>query len=65
MVAALLASLILVLVFTPVMAGWFLKPTSRITRLEEAEQAGEVRVMRKLASIYAIPGALALGRRSL
>ena len=52
LVAALLASLILALVFTPVLAAWLLKPTGRITSFEEAEQAGEGRVMRKLASIY-------------
>ena len=43
LVAALLASLILALVFTPVLAGWLLKP--------EAE-ASEGRIMRKLTAIY-------------
>ena len=53
LVAALLASLILALVFTPVLAGWLLKPTGRIAmNLEEAEQAGQGSILRKLTSVY-------------
>ena len=53
MVASLLASLILALVFTPVLAAWLLKPTGRTAlNLDEAEQAGEGRWMRWLAARY-------------
>ncbi len=53
MVASLLASLILALVFTPVLAAWLLKPTGReALNLDEAEQAGEGRWMRWLATRY-------------
>ncbi len=53
MVASLLASLILALVFTPVLAAWLLKPTGRAAlNLDEAEQAGEGRWMRWLAGRY-------------
>lgn len=53
LVAALLASLILALVFTPVLAGWLLKPTTRTAmNLEEAELEGQGRILRKLTSVY-------------
>ncbi len=53
MVASLLASLILALVFTPVLAAWLLKPTGRAAlNFDEAEQAGEGRLMRWLAARY-------------
>ena len=53
MVASLLASLVLALVFTPVLAAWLLKPTGHAAlKLDEAEQAGEGRWMRWLAARY-------------
>lgn len=54
LVTALLASLFLALLFTPVLARVFFRPrvSSPTTSLEEAEQAGEGRVMRWLAGRY-------------
>lgn len=53
LVASLLASLLLALMFTPVLAGWLLKPGGgALLHLEEAEQAGEGRWMRWLTARY-------------
>ncbi len=53
LVSSLFASLILALLFTPVLAGWLLKPTGeRALELDEAEQAGEGRWMRWLTGRY-------------
>ncbi|MGB9605921.1 MAG: efflux RND transporter permease subunit, partial [Bryobacteraceae bacterium] len=54
MVTALLASLFLAIFFTPVLAGWLFRsrPGSPATDLEQAEQAGEGRLMRWLTSRY-------------
>jgi len=53
LVASLLASLLLALMFTPVLAGWLLKPGGNtLLHLEEAEQAGEGRWMRWLTARY-------------
>ena len=53
LVASLLASLILALVFTPVLAGWLLKPSAgRVLDAGEAEQAGQGRWMRWLTARY-------------
>jgi multidrug efflux pump subunit AcrB len=49
-----LASLVLAIFFTPVLAGYFLRrPTGAIeTDMERAEQAGEGRILRQLTSSY-------------
>jgi CzcA family heavy metal efflux pump len=54
MATALLASLLLAIFFTPVLAGIFLKGTKRAVAsdLEEAEQAGEGRILRWLTARY-------------
>ena len=54
MATALLASLLLAVLFTPVLAGIFLKGTKRsvATDLNEAEQAGEGRILRWLTVRY-------------
>ena len=53
LVASLLASLVLALVFTPVLAGWLLKPTDGpVLELDQAEQAGQGRWMRWLTARY-------------
>ncbi|MCC6392784.1 MAG: efflux RND transporter permease subunit [Bryobacterales bacterium] len=54
MVTALLASLFLAIFFTPVLASLFLKPRQdpAQARLEEAEHAGEGRILRKLSDWY-------------
>ncbi|MEQ1945952.1 MAG: efflux RND transporter permease subunit [Bryobacteraceae bacterium] len=53
LVASLLASLILALLFTPVLAGWLLKPSRGGTPdLREAEHAGEGRWMRWFTEQY-------------
>jgi CzcA family heavy metal efflux pump len=54
MATALLASLLLAVLFTPVLAGIFLKATKRsvATDLSEAEQAGEGRILRRLTAWY-------------
>lgn len=54
LVTALLASLVLAICFTPVLAGYFIKrPTGPIeTDLERAEQAGEGRILRALTHGY-------------
>ena len=54
LVAALLASLILALMFTPVLAGWLLKRSDApaAASLELAEQAGEGRLLRGLTGYY-------------
>ena len=54
MVTALLASLFLAIFFTPVLAGWFLKPRAAPaeTDLLHAEQAGEGRILRGLTQRY-------------
>ncbi|MEP7362714.1 MAG: efflux RND transporter permease subunit [Acidobacteriota bacterium] len=55
MVAALIASLFLAVFFTPVLAAWMFKPRTEaaITNIEEAEQAGEGRILRWLSGKYA------------
>jgi len=62
MVTALLASLFLAIFFTPVLAGWLFRgrPGPPATDLEQAEQAGEGRLMRRLTARYeqALHGAL-------
>jgi len=54
MVTALLASLFLAIFFTPVLAGWIFRgrPGPPATDLEQAEQAGEGRLMRWLTARY-------------
>jgi CzcA family heavy metal efflux pump len=53
MATALLASLLLAIFFTPVLAGIFLKGTKRAAAdLSEAEQAGEGRILRRLTGWY-------------
>ncbi len=54
MVTALLASLFLAIFFTPVLAGWLFRtrPGPPATDLEQAEQAGEGRLVRGLTSLY-------------
>jgi CzcA family heavy metal efflux pump len=54
MATALLASLLLAIFFTPVLAAIFLKGTKRVAAadLEEAEQAGEGRILRRLTGWY-------------
>ena len=54
MVAALVASLFLAIFLTPVLAGIFFKPREgpAITNLEEAEHAGEGRILRWLSAQY-------------
>jgi CzcA family heavy metal efflux pump len=54
MATALLASLLLAIFFTPVLAGIFLKRGKRVAAadLEEAEQAGEGRILRRLTGWY-------------
>ena len=55
MVTALIASLLLAVLFTPVLARLFVRPTRRedvVATIEEAEQEGEGRVMRRLAAGY-------------
>ncbi|MEZ5355046.1 MAG: efflux RND transporter permease subunit [Bryobacteraceae bacterium] len=53
LVASLLASLILALVFTPVLAAWLLEPSrARPLDLAQAEVAGEGRWMRFLTARY-------------
>ena len=53
LVASLLASLVLALVFTPVLAGWLLKPSGGpVLDLDEAEHAGQGRWMRWLTARY-------------
>lgn len=54
MVTALLASLLLAIFFTPVMAAWLFKPprTGTAADLEGAEQAGEGRFLRWLTEKY-------------
>lgn len=64
LVTALLASLFLAIFFTPVLSGVFLhraKATQAQTDLEQAEQAGEGRLMRKLTAVYERALAWALG----
>lgn len=54
MVTALLASLLLAIFFTPVMAAWLFKPPKGAaeTDIERAEQAGEGRFLRWLTQRY-------------
>jgi CzcA family heavy metal efflux pump len=53
LVASLLASLVLALLFTPVLAGWLLKPrVGAALDLHQAEQAGQGRAMRWLTMKY-------------
>ncbi len=53
LVASLLASLALALLFTPVLAAWLLKPSAeKPLDMNEAEQAGEGRWMRWLTQRY-------------
>lgn len=52
LVASLLASLALALLFTPVMSGWLLRAGSRNLDQDEAETAGEGRWMRALTNWY-------------
>jgi CzcA family heavy metal efflux pump len=52
MVAALFASLLLALLFTPVLARVFLKPARRETAGEETFQAGEGRVLHHLTPLH-------------
>ena len=54
MVTALLASLLLAIFFTPVLATWFLKPRTEPaeTDMARAEQSGEGRVLRWLTERY-------------
>ncbi len=54
MATALLASLLLAIFFTPVLAGIFLKGVKRAAAadFEEAEQAGEGRILRRLTGWY-------------
>lgn len=54
MVTALLASLFLAIFFTPVLAAWFFKPRPgpAETSVEQAEQAGEGRILRFLTARY-------------
>jgi CzcA family heavy metal efflux pump len=54
MVTALLASLFLAIFFTPVLASLFLKPRQGLAeaQLEEAEHAGEGRILLKLSAWY-------------
>jgi CzcA family heavy metal efflux pump len=54
MATALLASLLLAIFFTPLLAGIFLKRVKRVAaaNLKEAEQAGEGRILRRLTGWY-------------
>jgi len=54
MATALLASLLLAIFFTPVLAGLFLRGVKEVRRadLKEAEQAGEGRILRWLTARY-------------
>jgi CzcA family heavy metal efflux pump len=53
MVTALLASLLLAIFFTPVLAMWLLKPSAGAAGgMEQAEQAGEGRLLRWLTARY-------------
>jgi len=54
MVTALLASLFLAIFFTPVLAAVFFRRPAEIAGgdLEQAEQAGEGRILRRLTSLY-------------
>jgi CzcA family heavy metal efflux pump len=54
MATALLASLLLAIFFTPLLAGIFLKRVKRVAAadLKEAEQAGEGRILRRLTGWY-------------
>lgn len=54
MVTALLASLLLAIFFTPVMAAWLFKPPKGAaeTDIERAEQTGEGRILRWLTERY-------------
>ncbi|MBN9658329.1 MAG: efflux RND transporter permease subunit [Acidobacteria bacterium] len=66
MVTALLASLLLAIFFTPVLAGWVLRRNEgpAITNMEEAEQAGEGRILRWLSARYTAALAWSLDRPS-
>ena len=52
LVTALLASLFLAIFFTPVLARMFIKARPTVATLEEAEQAGEGRIMRWFTARY-------------
>lgn len=54
MVTALLASLVLAIFFTPVLAGWVLRANQgpALTDIEQAEQAGEGRILQWLSDRY-------------
>ncbi|MFN7923375.1 MAG: efflux RND transporter permease subunit [Bryobacteraceae bacterium] len=52
LVASLFASLLLALLFTPVLSAWLLRPAATALSAEDAETAGEGRVMRALNVRY-------------
>ena len=55
MVTALIASLLLAVLFTPVLARLFVRPKRRdevVLTIEAAEQEGEGRIMRRLTTVY-------------
>jgi CzcA family heavy metal efflux pump len=67
LVTALLASLVLAIVFTPVLAGWLLRRPAgpAETDLERAEQAGEGRILRAGTARYEAALAWSLDHRKL
>lgn len=66
MVTALLASLLLAIFFTPILAGWLLKKQTgpAAQTLEQAEQGGEGRILRWLTGRYEAALHWALDHRS-
>ena len=68
MVTALIASLLLAVLFTPVLSRLFVKPMRRedvVLTIEAAEQEGEGRIMRRLTQVYERALAWSLGHTTL